>query len=126
MFQKEVAERIACVNGKKRGILSVLIQTFYNVEYCFSVDEIEFSPKPKVKSGVIRITRNQREKLDCNPKLYKTIIKTAFNQRRKTLKNALKCFDIKMDKNIKTLMNLRAENLSVEDYIYITNHVESI
>ena len=92
-----------------------------------SVDEIEFSPKPKVKSGVIRITRNQREKLDCNPKLYKTIIKTAFNQRRKTLKNALKCFDLKMDKNIKTLMNLKSrENLSVEDYIYITNHVESI
>ena len=126
MFQKEVAERIACVNGKKRGLLSGLIQTFYNVEYCFSVDEIEFSPKPKVKSGVIRITRNQRQKLDCNPKLYKTIIKTAFNQRRKTLKNALKCFDIKMDNNIKKLMSLRAENLSVEDYIYITNNVESI
>ena len=62
MFQKEVAERIACVNGKKRGILSVLIQTFYNVEYCFSVDEIEFSPKPKVKSGVIKITATNASK----------------------------------------------------------------
>tara|TARA_B100000965_G_scaffold404208_1_gene434334 strand:- start:1160 stop:1924 length:765 start_codon:yes stop_codon:yes gene_type:complete len=126
MFQKEVAERIACLSGKKRGILSVLIQTFYDVEYCFSVDEIEFSPPPKVKSGVIKITRNNREFLNCNEKLYKNIIKVAFNQRRKTLKNALKCFDLKIDENIRKLISLRAENLSVEDFIYITNNVKSI
>ena len=93
MFQKEVAERIVCQNGKNRGILSVLIQTYYDVEYCFSVDEQGFIPPPKVKSGVIKITRNKRTKLNCDNQLYKKVVKTAFNQKRKTIKNALKCFN---------------------------------
>ena len=124
MFQKEVAERVVCENGRKKGILSILIQTFYEVKYCFSVDEKEFSPPPKVKSGVIKITRNSREKLDCNAKLFKTIVKSAYNQRRKTVKNALKNFNFKEEKNLVSLMKLRAENLSVEDFIVITKNVK--
>ena len=126
MFQKEVAERVACINGRKKGILSILIQTFFEVKYCFSVDENEFSPPPKVKSGVIKITRNTREKLDCNPKLFKTIVKTAYNQRRKTIKNALKSFNFKERKDLASLMKLRAENLSVENFITITKNVETV
>ena len=124
MFQKEVADRVVCENGRKKGILSILIQTFYEVQYCFSVDEKEFSPPPKVKSAVIKITRNSREKLDCNPKLFKTIVKSAYNQRRKTIKNALKNFNFKEEKNLVSLMKLRAENLSVEDFIVITKNVK--
>ena len=124
MFQKEVAERVVCENGRKKGILSILVQTFYEVKYCFSVDEKEFSPPPKVKSGVIKITRNSREKLDCNAKLFKTIVKSAYNQRRKTIKNALKNFNFKEEKNLVSLMKLRAENLSVEDFIVITKNVK--
>ena len=123
MFQKEVAERIVCQNGKNRGVLSVLIQTYYDVEYCFSVDEHEFIPPPKVKSGVIKITRNNRQKLNCNNQLFKKIIKSAFNQKRKTIKNALKCFNFNDENKIKHLLHLRAENLSVEDFITITDNV---
>ena len=126
MFQKEVAERVTCIEGRKKGILSILIQTFFDVKYCFTVDENEFSPPPKVKSGVIKITRNKRAVLDCNEKLYKRIIKTAFNQRRKKIKNALKSFNFKNEKNTKHLMGLRAENLSVEDFINITKNVKTI
>ncbi|MBT7895960.1 MAG: 16S rRNA (adenine(1518)-N(6)/adenine(1519)-N(6))-dimethyltransferase RsmA [Flavobacteriales bacterium] len=124
MFQKEVAERIASKSGKKRGILSVLIQAYYEVEYCFTVDEISFSPPPKIKSAVIKLSRNKRAKLDCNEKLFKHIIKSAYNQRRKTLRNALKSFNLKMSSDIIPLLKLRAENLSVEDFIKITKDVE--
>jgi 16S rRNA (adenine1518-N6/adenine1519-N6)-dimethyltransferase len=124
MFQKEVAERIASKSGKKRGILSVLIQTYYEVEYCFTVDENSFSPPPKIKSAVIKLSRNKRTKLDCNEKLFKHIIKSAYNQRRKTLRNALKSFNLKMSSDIIPLLKLRAENLSVEDFIKITKYVE--
>ena len=124
MFQKEVAERIVCQNGKNRGILSVLIQTYYDVEYCFSVDKKEFIPPPKVKSGVIKITRNKRTKLNCDNQLYKKVVKTAFNQKRKTIKNALKCFNFNEKNKINHLFHLRAENLSVEDFITITNNVK--
>ena len=124
MFQKEVAERIVCQNGKNRGVLSVLIQTYYDVEYCFSVDEQEFIPPPKVKSGVIKITRNKRTKLNCDNQLYKKVVKTAFNQKRKTIKNALKCFNFNEENKINHLFHLRAENLSVEDFITITNNVK--
>lgn len=123
MFQKEVAERIACKKGKKRGILSVLIQTFYNVEYCLTVDKHVFTPPPKIQSGVIKLTRNNREKLPVEEKKFKHIVKTAFNQKRKTLKNALKSLNLIEDKEILDLLTLRAEQLSIDEFIKITQHV---
>ncbi len=126
MFQKEVAERVAAKKGKKRGILSVFIQTFFEVEYCFSVNENEFSPPPKVKSGIIRLKRNNRKELKCDNKLYKKIVKTTFNQRRKTIKNSLKSLNLDFGTSINNLMHLRAESLSVEDFINITNNAKTI
>jgi len=126
MFQKEVAERIAHSPGSKQyGILSVLIQTFYNVSYCFTVDENVFSPPPKVKSGVIRCTRNQRTHLPCNEALYFSIVKMGFNQRRKTLRNALKTMIAPLSFD-HTLLNRRAESLSVEEFIELTVAIEKI
>ena len=124
MFQKEVAERVTSQIGRKKGILSVLLQTFYDIEYCFTVDENQFSPPPKVKSAVIRLVRNKRKKLDVDLKSYKMIIKAAYNQRRKTIKNALKSFNLKKDDKIQHLLNLRAENLSVDDFITITSNIQ--
>ena len=126
MFQKEVAERVAAKEGKKRGILSVFIQTFFEVEYCFSVDENEFSPPPKVKSGIIKLKRNNRKELKCDNKLYKKIVKTTFNQRRKTIKNSLKSLNLDFGTSIDNLMHLRAESLTVEDFINITNNAKTI
>ena len=126
MFQKEVAERVAAKKGKKRGILSVFIQTFFEVEYCFSVDENEFSPPPKVKSGIIKLKRNNRKELKCDNKLYKKIVKTTFNQRRKTIKNSLKSLNLDFGTSIDNLMHLRAESLTVEDFINITNNAKTI
>jgi len=126
MFQKEVAERVAAKKGKKRGILSVFIQTFFEVEYCFSVNENEFSPPPKVKSGVIKLKRNNRKELECDKKLYKKIVKTTFNQRRKTIKNSLKSLNLDFGTSIDNLMHLRAESLTVEDFIIITNNAKTI
>ena len=91
MFQKEVAERIVCKKGKQRGILSVFLQAFYDIEYCFTVNEDVFIPPPKVKSGVIKLLRNNRKELSVDENKFKQIVKAAFNQRRKTLRNALKC-----------------------------------
>jgi len=124
MFQKEVAERIVSPSGKKRGILSVFIQAFYETEYCFTVEENSFSPPPKIKSAVIKLSRNSRKELDCNEMLFKNIVKSAYNQRRKTLRNALKSFNLKINNKITQLLNLRAEKLSVEDFIKITQNVE--
>ena len=90
MFQKEVAERIASIKGKKKGILSVLLQAFYDVEYCFEVDNYLFDPAPKVKSGVIKMKRNSRKKLECDEKIFIKMVKAGYNQRRKTLRNSLK------------------------------------
>ena len=91
MIQKEVAERLASGPGRKAyGILSVLLQAWYDVEYLFTVSEHVFNPPPKVKSAVIRMTRNQRQSLGCDEKLFKTVVKTSFNQRRKTLRNSMK------------------------------------
>ena len=126
MFQKEVAERVAAKKGKKRGILSVFIQTFFEVEYCFSVNENEFSPPPKVKSGIIKLKRNNRKELKCDKKLYKKIVKTTFNQRRKTIKNSLKSLNLDFGTSIDNLMHLRAESLTVEDFINITNNAKTI
>lgn len=122
MFQKEVAERIACKNGKKRGVLSVLIQTYYNVEYCFSVEPEMFNPPPKVNSGVIKLVRNERKDLKTINKKFKQIVKMAFNQKRKTVKNSLKSLSLEKNKKIEDLLNLRAEQLTTDDFILITKH----
>ena len=120
MFQKEVAERICATEGSKTyGILSVLAQAYYKAEYLFTVDENVFNPPPKVKSGVIRLKRF-REKLDVDEKLFSNIVKTAFNQRRKTLRNALKSLNITQHGLDDNLLNLRAEQLSVEQFIDLT------
>jgi 16S rRNA (adenine1518-N6/adenine1519-N6)-dimethyltransferase len=125
MFQKEVAERICSSTGtKKYGILSVLIQAFYNVDYLFTVNEDAFNPPPKVKSGVIRIVRNDIIKLDCDEKLFLRVVKAIFNQRRKMARNSLKSMlgDLKIDH---VLLTKRPEQLSVENFIEITKLLES-
>ena len=120
MFQKEVAERIVAKKGKQRGILSVLLQVYYDIEYCFTIDENVFTPPPKVKSGVIKLKRNKLKKLPCDEKLFKQIVKTGFNLRRKTLRNALKSFSLENALAHTELLQKRAEELSVEDFITIT------
>lgn len=122
MFQKEVAERTAAVpRTKDYGILSVLVQALYDVKYLFTVHENVFNPPPKVKSGVIKLTRNPKAGLAGNEVLFKKIVKAGFNQRRKKLSNALKVLVI--PENLKThpFMDKRAEELSVEDFIAFTN-----
>jgi len=123
MFQKEVAERIASKPGsKKYGILSVLLQAYYDIEYLFTVNEDVFDPPPKVKSGVIRLSRNDVETLDCDEALFKTVVKTAFNQRRKTLGNALKSLGSKeWPEEYKEILSKRAEQLGVADFILLAN-----
>ena len=123
MFQKEVAERIVCKKGKKRGILSVFLQAFYDIEYCFTVNEDVFTPPPKVKSGVIKLVRNNRKELTVDEQKFKRVVKTGFNQRRKTLRNALKPFNLINESEIEHLLPLRAEQLSIDDFIKLTNHV---
>ena len=126
MIQKEVAERIAAKPGNKTyGILSVLIQAWYRVEYLFTVHEHVFNPPPKVKSAVIRMTRNETQDLGCNEKLFKQIVKTTFNQRRKTLRNSISpILDRNSPLSADPLFNKRPEQLSVEDFIELTNRVE--
>jgi len=122
MFQKEVADRITEGPGSKTyGILSVLVQAFYDVEYLFTVNPTVFIPPPKVKSAVIRLKRNARESLGCDEQLFIRLVKTAFNQRRKTLHNALKPItaDIHDEAGLPFLTK-RAEQLSVEDFIILT------
>ena len=124
MFQREVAKRIAEKPGSKEyGILSVLLQAYYNIEYLFTVNEGVFSPPPKVKSGVIRLKRNQTKQLTCNEELFFKVVKTAFNQRRKTLRNALR---IMLTEELLTLeiLNKRAEQLSVKDFEELTKTIE--
>ncbi|WP_294296971.1 16S rRNA (adenine(1518)-N(6)/adenine(1519)-N(6))-dimethyltransferase RsmA [uncultured Chryseobacterium sp.] len=121
MFQKEVAERTAAVpRTKDYGILSVLIQAYYDTTYLFTVHENVFNPPPKVKSGVIRITRNPKEGLAGNETLFKQIVKAGFNQRRKKLSNALKILDIPEALKTHEFMDKRAEELSVTDFIAFT------
>ena len=124
MFQKEVAERIVAKKGKKKGILSIFLQAYYNIEYCFTVDKNAFQPVPKVESAIIKLERNNRTTLKVDEKKFMQIVKSAYNQRRKTLNNALKGFMIINKKEITSLLNLRAEQLSVDDFINLTNHVE--
>lgn len=121
MFQKEVAERTAAVpRTKDYGILSVLIQAYYDTSYLFTVHENVFNPPPKVKSGVIRITRNPKEGLAGNEVLFKQIVKAGFNQRRKKLSNALKILNIPEALKTHEFMDKRAEELSVTDFISFT------
>ena len=121
MFQKEVAERIAAVpRTKDYGILSVLIQAYYDVKYLFTVHENVFNPPPKVKSGVIKLTRNPKPALQGNEILFKQIVKAGFNQRRKKLSNALKVLNIPDNLKAHPFMDKRAEELSVEDFIAFT------
>lgn len=125
MFQKEVAERIASEPGSKvYGITSVLLQAFYDIDYLFTVDENVFNPPPKVKSGVIRLTRNNKSKLACNETLFKTIVKTAFNQRRKMMSNSLKSF-IPDEHKENPIFSLRPEQLSVEQFISLTSLLDN-
>ncbi len=124
MLQKEVAERLASPPGNKAyGILSVLLQTWYNIEYLFTVNENVFLPPPKVKSGVIRLTRNNRAELSCNPALFKQVIKTCFNQRRKTIRNSIKpLLALNGITQILSsgLLDKRPEQLSVEQFIELS------
>lgn len=119
MIQKEVAERLASGPGTKQyGILSVLLQAYYRIEYLFTVNETVFYPPPKVKSAVIRLSRNETDKLDCDERLYFQVVKTAFNQRRKTLRNSLKGYYIDYERgNVEYLAGKRAEQLSVEEFV---------
>lgn len=122
MIQKEVADRIAEGPGSKvYGILSVLLQAWYDIEYILSVGPGAFAPPPKVKSAVIRLRRNSRTELGCDEKLFKQVVKTAFNQRRKTLRNALKPLIREGMDTSDPVFDLRAERLSVEDFIALTN-----
>jgi 16S rRNA (adenine1518-N6/adenine1519-N6)-dimethyltransferase len=121
MLQKEVAQRIASPPGNKDyGILSVLLQAYYTIEYMFTVHEHVFDPPPKVKSGVIRLKRNGVKKLDCDEKLFKTIIKQGFNNRRKTLRNALKPLSLPETVLQHPFMDKRAEQLSVANFVELT------
>jgi 16S rRNA (adenine1518-N6/adenine1519-N6)-dimethyltransferase len=124
MLQKEVAERIAAPPGSKTyGIMSVLLQAWYDIEYLFTVEPHVFVPPPKVKSGVIRIKRNQVQSLGCDETLFFRIVKTAFNQRRKTLRNALKSFQFKENEKLTQLFTKRAETLGVAEFVFITQMV---
>ncbi len=121
MIQKEVAERIAEQPGSKTyGILSVLLQAWYDIEYLFTVGSGAFAPPPKVQSAVIRLRRNARTDLGCDEKLFKTVVKTAFNQRRKTLRNALKPLLPEGFDASDPVFGLRAERLGVEDFVALT------
>lgn len=121
MFQKEVAERICESKGSKTyGILSVLVQAFYDAKYLFTVSENVFTPPPKVKSGVLRLTRKENFHLPCNEKMFFNVVKTAFNQRRKTLRNSLKPIGIPEELRDDKIFDLRPEQLSVDDFIRIT------
>ena len=123
MFQKEVAERIAAGPGSKTyGILSVLVQAFYNIEYLFTVSENVFSPPPKVKSAVIRLTRNNTLKLECDEVLFFAVVKASFNQRRKTLRNSVRAvYELSCEDN--PVLKLRPEQLSVDQFVSLTNWV---
>ncbi|HNW56644.1 MAG TPA: 16S rRNA (adenine(1518)-N(6)/adenine(1519)-N(6))-dimethyltransferase RsmA [Bacteroidales bacterium] len=125
MLQKEVAERICtCPGSKAYGILSVLLQAFYKAEYLFTVSEHVFSPPPKVKSGVIRLIRNDVKNLDCDEDLFFRVVKACFNQRRKTLRNSVKsAFDLKKDDYDD--FGLRPEQLSVDQFVKLTNWIDA-
>ena len=137
MIQKEVAERIASKPGKKAyGILSVLLQAYYDIEYLFTVHEHVFNPPPKVKSAVIRMTRNKRRQLDCDEELFKTVVKTAFNQRRKQMRNSLRGLietshqpspegKGEKEERLEWFLTRRPEQLSVDEFIELTKLINN-
>ena len=125
MFQKEVAERVAAGPGSKvYGILSVLLSAFYNIEYLFTVHENVFNPPPKVKSAVIKLTRNDVTSLECDEKLFIQVVKAGFNQRRKTLRNALRQLGLPLDGVDEQVLAKRAEQLSVGEFINLTKSLQ--
>ena len=127
MLQKEVAERICCGPGSKTyGILSVLLQAWYKVDYLFTVNEDVFDPPPKVKSAVVRLSANGRTDLGCSEKLFKAVVKQAFNQRRKMLRNSVKSFTPRYDELDAHTLTRRPEQLSVEEFIKLTNDIEKL
>lgn len=124
MFQKEVAERCTAKPGTKEyGILSVFLQAYYRCEYLFTVKAGVFNPPPKVLSAVIRLSRNEQSELDCNEKLFWQVVKAGFNQRRKTLSNALSGIIPKEKQGEEEVWTLRAERLSVNDFVALTQHI---
>jgi len=124
MFQKEVAERCTAKAGSKEyGILSVFLQAYYKVEYLFTVKAGVFNPPPKVLSAVIRLTRNETAQLDCDEKLFWQVVKAGFNQRRKTLRNAVSSLMNKEKMGDEPLLDLRAERLTVDDFVTLTNKI---
>ncbi|GEL10564.1 16S rRNA (adenine1518-N6/adenine1519-N6)-dimethyltransferase [Flavobacterium glycines] len=126
MFQKEVAERICEKKGSKTyGILSVLAQAFYDTEYLFTVSEHVFNPPPKVKSGVMRMRRKEDFSLPCGEKLFFTVVKTAFQQRRKTLRNSLKTLNLSDNLREDSIFDLRPEQLDVAQFIELTQKIEA-
>lgn len=126
MIQKEVGERLAAQPGKKDyGILSILVQLWYDVEYLFTVPETVFSPPPKVKSAVVRMSRNNRTTLPCNETLFKNIVKSTFNQRRKKLRNSIQQIVGKESPLLSDpILDKRPEQLSIEEFIVLTQKVE--
>lgn len=125
MFQKEVAERICENEGNKTyGILSVLVQAFYTAEYLFTVPPSVFNPPPKVDSGVLRLTRKEDYVLPCNEKLFFSVVKSAFQQRRKTLRNSLKGFNLSENLKANTIFGQRPEQLSVEAFVKLASTIE--
>lgn len=125
MFQKEVAQRICEKEGSKTyGILSVLVQAFYEASYLFTVPPSVFNPPPKVDSGVLRLSRKADFSLPCNEKLFFRVVKTAFQQRRKTLRNSLKIFDLPEDIKEDSIFGLRPEQLSTARFIELTQKIE--
>lgn len=125
MIQKEVADRIKSKHGNKTyGILSVFLQAFYDIDYLFTVGPKVFNPPPKVNSAVIHLKRNERKDLDCNEELFFRIVKLGFNQRRKTLRNSLKSILVNLPTDHE-IFGKRPEQLSVEDFIFLTNWIES-
>lgn len=127
MFQKEVAQRICEKKGSKSyGILSVLVQAFYDAEYLFTVPPHVFNPPPKVDSGVLILKRKPNYKLACDEKLFFRVVKSAFNQRRKTLRNSLKVFNLTDNLKANSIFDLRPEQISFEDFINLTLLIQTI
>jgi len=132
MFQKEVAERIAAPPGNKTyGIISVLLQAFYDIEYLFTVNESVFSPPPKVKSAVIHLRRNNTLKLACDEAFFIRLVKTAFNQRRKTLRNAIRpllppAHTLTGSRTLTGYLDQRAERLSVDDFVNLALEINAV
>ena len=126
MIQKEVADRLISPPGNKAyGILSVFLQAYYDLEYLFTVPPEVFNPPPKVNSAVIRLKRNDRQSLDCDEVMFRRVVKAGFQMRRKTLRNSLKPINLPEEMSADLILDQRAETLSVEDYVALTNRIVS-